>query len=174
MMTIEIKDDVPGLAAWINSANANIIFLDGECGSGKSWLASELTKFGFATIDADQFVTRNTGRYVSTLNVTAFNAKISEVQSKPIVISCICARDVADALQFDNTKFIYVVRVTETGLDADRFGPAIERDPNTKIDPVLVPSEGTVSKEVSDYRARMKPQLCADLVFRNSIPKNLQ
>ena len=169
-MVTEFRDDVCGLVSWINASGKSITFIDGECRSGKSWLATALSQFGIAPLDLDTFIERDTGYYVGALDTAAALRELGKKRSKSTAISCICARDVAVALRISEANFVYVIRMNELGLE--EYSPAhdVERDGEAGIDPAFLPPDGTASKEIFDYHARVKPISRADVVFRNTVP----
>lgn len=165
-------DDIKALAAWAKTTRSTRIFVDGDCGVGKSFVAKQLGQFGFESIDCDEFLKPGTGEYLAAIDYSALQRKILTFGAAPVVLSCICARDVAHKLGLSYAKFIYVVLVRPDGIEHTCPALDAERDGTEKVDSRLVPTAGTASHEAFQYHIRVSPHSNADAIYRNKLADN--
>jgi len=165
-------DDFKALAAWAKTTKSTRIFVDGDCRVGKTFVGKQLGQFGFEPIDCDKFVKPGMGVYVPAIDYSVLQQEILTFCATPVVLSCICARDVAQKLGVSDAKFIYVVPIRPDGIEHTCPALDAEREGIEKVDPCLVPTADTASHEAFQYHIRVRPHSNADAIFRNNSPAN--
>jgi len=116
----------------------DIILVDGFNGSGKTYLAQELSKcLGVPTLDLDDYVikTGGTDYYVDRLDLNKLYQDVSSNNS--IIVSGACILDVFSKLNIEFDSHVYVKRVSggsnwHDGIDLEDY-LSQTFDPNRQV-----------------------------------------
>ena len=156
-----IKDDIPALALVIGAMGAGLVMIDGCTLAGKTWLAHDLAdRLSAVAIDADDFIKRRQDAFVDALRAGRLKAAVDAAlaSSKIVLLSGVCARDVADRAALSPTLYVYVQRNTTVGVVADM--DIIDAEDGL-LNEVLHPLDA----EIADYHYRRQPRKNADIVY---------
>ncbi|MDO7085229.1 hypothetical protein WNY51_12225 [Pseudocolwellia sp. AS88] len=131
METLELGEII------ISLSTKNIILVDGFNGSGKSYLAQELSKsLAVPTLDLDDYIIKTGGNhyYVDRLDLDKLYLDI--VSKNPIIVSGACILDVFSILNLKFDSHIYVKRISGSnwhdGLDLEDYHSQ-NFDPNRQV-----------------------------------------
>ena len=156
-----IENDLATLTAVIAATGAGLVMIDGCTLAGKTWLARHLAaRLSAVAMDVDDFIKRRQDAFLDALRAgelkTAVDAALS---SSPIVLlSGICARDVADKAALSPTLHVYVQRNTTVGVVADM-------DIIDAEDGVQNEFPNALDAEIADYHRRQHPRRNAHLLY---------
>jgi hypothetical protein len=168
-LVVEIKDNVAALASWINSLEPSVIFIDGCPGAGKTHLLNVLAKAGVRGLDLDKFIVQDQKCFVDALRIAELKHAISINEEQQVVLAGVCARRVAEVLDLKSARYVYVVRVSEVGVD--KFSVAHEDEQTDVLSAeVGLPPAGPLESEVIAYHRTYKPMSQADVIYRNTRP----
>lgn len=163
-----LKDDPLALRDWILGQRGSFVFVDGTPCAGKSYLLRQLHGFGLNVIDADDFLVPDQGQYAGALNTEALLAA-ARSKTSPVIIAGVCARDIAKLLTISNAMHVYLIRVSEAGVD--EYSPAHDASREGKwMEDNELPPPGVLEREVIAYHIRERPIETADVVYRNTVP----
>ncbi|MBY8070896.1 hypothetical protein KW492_21870 [Vibrio fluvialis] len=168
----------------ISNAGADIIWIDGKNGAGKSYLAKQLAeKLGCSVIHVDEYLIENQNSYFDSLKFDSLSKDINE-QTKPLIVEGVCLLKVRDALCFDGGFDVYVKRMSPAGYWADEDECSISEPPNVYIQrqQELLNRAATIScmaissygetiefpalaREIIEYHFDYKPHDVADFTY---------
>ncbi|MCG9583552.1 hypothetical protein L1D09_18630 [Vibrio tubiashii] len=95
------------------------IWIDGKDGSGKSYLAKQLSEqLEIPVLSVDDFLVRQQGFYVSSVNLDQLRDTINQ-SSKPVIIEGVCLLKVRENLGIEGGLDIYIKRMSPMGYWAD-------------------------------------------------------
>jgi hypothetical protein len=165
---LQLKDDLPRLSAWIAVNARSVVFIDGDVGSGKTHVIRQLERNGLSVIDADEFLLPDQSRYVDALKFDELRAAILSKQP-PVAIAAVCSRKVAKRLSIDAARFVYLIRISELGVDEFSEAHEAEIHKMYSSDP-NIPPPSELGREIIQYHLDEDPAARADVIFRNTVP----
>ncbi|HDY8002502.1 TPA: hypothetical protein RQK74_004469 [Vibrio vulnificus] len=168
----------------IGNTNPNIIWIDGKDGSGKSYLARQLSEqLGISVVSVDDHLIRQQGSYVSSVKFEQLYEAIMQV-GKPVIIEGVCLLEIRKKLKVEGGLSIYVKRMSPMGYwtDEDECDPKVTPDEliQSKIEIheravsvgfMGIESDGVpyefppLARELIEYHYAYKPHLNADITY---------
>jgi uridine kinase len=120
--------EVSEILAILRTTGPLLTGVDGIDGSGKSWLASQLSKeLAWLHINLDNYLDKNLGRYVNHVHYDAVRRELDKAK-EPIIIEGVCLLAVLERLQRRLDTFIYVKRVSHYGSWRDEDDCSVSED----------------------------------------------
>jgi hypothetical protein len=160
-----IENDPDQLADYVRSQEKGLIVFDGRTGNGKTYLASEMAKrVPCASVDADEFLIRKTGKFVGALKLNELRDRIEVGFAKfpLVVLSSVCARQVVARAMRRASAFVWIERTSLTCLSIDRRDFAGDHNADEPDDE----ARWEIEAYIKAYNARAS----ADLVYLNAPP----
>ncbi|HAS6253631.1 TPA: hypothetical protein RQL13_004460 [Vibrio vulnificus] len=120
----------------IRKANPETIWIDGKDGSGKSYLARQLSEqLSIPMVSVDDYLISQQGSYISSVKFEQLYQAITQA-GKPVIVEGVCLLEVRKILKVESGLNIYVKRMSPMGYWADE----------DECDPKVTPDELIQSK----------------------------
>jgi hypothetical protein len=155
-----IENHFDRLAVMIHSVGAGIVMIDGCARVGKTRLARMLAKrLDAAAIDADCHINRGQDAFIAALRADELKTAVEAAQarSKVVLVSGVCARDIAEKLGLAPALFVYVLRKTAAGVDGDM--DILDADVQHDF------SCSPLDAELAEYHKRRQPRRNANILY---------
>jgi adenylate kinase family enzyme len=159
-----IKNNLDELAAYITSLDTGLILFDGRPLAGKTTLAKDMAKrIRCGVIDGD-FIIRDQKRFVGALEVEALRERIeASLAATPLVVlSTVCAREVATKVDVGSTAWLWIERTSPTQQDIAVRDFADDYDADQPL------AEDSLRQEVEAYIKAHDARGRADKVYINA------
>lgn len=171
--------------AVLRAAQPRLVGIDGMDGSGKSSLASLLSKqLGWLHINLDDYLEKNMGRYVECVHYDEVRNILKKAEES-IIIEGVCLLAVLERLERSLDLLIYVKRVAHYGRWYDEEDCAVSEDIDefvkrkkeelqkfaemeSHIEGKEPPGEVTfpgLAEEIIRYHYKHRPQERADIIY---------
>lgn len=159
-----IENDPEQLAQYVASLERGLVVFDGRPGAGKTHLGRELERrIRCKSIDADCcFLVLDQRKFVGALVLDAMRECIEAhmARTRLVVLSTLCAREVADKAKLTVRSFVWVERTSLACLEIDRRDFVEDHNADEPFDEL----HKEVEKYVKAYKARDQP----DAVYLNA------
>lgn len=113
--------------------NGFVIGIDGKDGSGKSYLARELSEtLSIEYLSLDNYLNENNNNYTEHLDIKSIQEDL-KIKNKPLIIEGVCLLAVTKKAGITLDKLIYIKRVNSSGVWLDKKECQFEKKPNELI-----------------------------------------
>lgn len=157
-----IENHFDRLAVMIHSIGAGVVMIDRCTLAGKTRLARMLAKrLQAAAIDADCHINRGQDAFIAALRADELKTAVEAAQarSKVVLVSGVCARDIAEKLGLAPALFVYVLRKTAAGVDGDM--DILDAEDGVQHDFSCSPLDA----ELAEYHKRRQPRRNANILY---------
>jgi hypothetical protein len=166
---LTFRDDEATLADWLTTREPGLVAFDGLQGAGKTWLSKDAgARLGCPVIDADCFLSKHRGAFLSELNITELATTVQKAlaDAPRVLLSSVCARQVVDRMDIKAKSYVYVLLLTREGEPDEKY--ALEAEDHFDLQELKSEGLEGLDLEVREYHWLCKPRRDADAIFERT------